>query len=880
MDHARLERPYAEQGPTEMTLPDRSTPPQDRWTSLWVVAFLSLLGQLALCQFFSFGQFVPMTIDMNPSNLWKLAYHFPPTGIFLVQSWLGNANPPFSLNIFSLAAALWPTWLFFTSYAPLVATGSLLAMAAFLRELELPRPAALFGAVVYAWQGDILPFVYPGHFAYITSWPFFALAAWGALRAQRTGHWGYAVLSGAACGTIVELPTTQDRGAIISLMIAALYLAPVICRRPNENVARHFRHLALCVVTAFLMSMATLLSVFQTQINDVKMGGQLQREETYKMCTQFSLGPQETLTYLVPGFFGWHNNSNDGPYWGWIGQPMGWAAHHHGMRNFNQAISTTGTLAAILALVGALTLLPGNLLGPARMSERSRFYGQVLLLLGAVALVLSWGYHTPFYRPLFNLPFMDKWRNPLKWLEITNFALVVLGAYGVQHLLATLVPDAPEVKVMRRRLAWYSGGMVFALLIGLASYYVCYPVLVTRLSKADGYLPGEIGAMMDMLKLSLEVAILVAGLFCLLLYGIWRPEKLRAWTLVNPLLHRIWQDMLRPAHLPISLALCLVAISVAQLAWVTSHFILPVHYNEMVATNPLIEALKSEGNRVRFSVAVEDPVLNILLINQFNAVDISCLDISAASRIPDDINAFFGTLRNDRQRLWFLAGVKNFAMPQEYLAQLRNDPLVSSNIDHADGFTLIDTGSDKLPSHALVGMKDYLAKVTFVPQAEFLSSNTEILKRLADHSWDPRKTVLLSSAQKELVPPSDVKASSVQQDAVELTTYTPTEIQINVQSAKSGYILINDQYDPDWQVQLNGRDVPLLRADWLMRAIAVPSGESSIVMRYVAHYRIAGLVLSAQMMALVCDGFMLVVWTFAVVMVLRRRREDASPISL
>jgi len=51
-------------------------------------------------------------------------------------------------------------------------------------------------------------------------------------------------------------------------------------------------------------------------------------------------------------------------------------------------------------------------------------------------------------------------------------------------------------------------------------------------------------------------------------------------------------------------------------------------------------------------------------------------------------------------------------------------------------------------------------------------------------------------------------------------------------------------------------------------------------MRYVAHYRIAGLVLSAQMMALVCDGFMLVVWTFAVVMVLRRRREDASPISL
>jgi hypothetical protein len=41
--------------------------------------------------------------------------------------------------------------------------------------------------VIFAWQGDLLPFVYPGHYAYITTWPFFAIGAWGALRAQRTG---------------------------------------------------------------------------------------------------------------------------------------------------------------------------------------------------------------------------------------------------------------------------------------------------------------------------------------------------------------------------------------------------------------------------------------------------------------------------------------------------------------------------------------------------------------------------------------------------------------------------------------------------------------------------------------------------------------------
>jgi len=874
MDHHGLERPYAEQGPNEMTSPDSTITREGPWTSLWVVAFLSLLAQLALCQFFSFGQSVPMTIDMNPSNLWKLAYHFPPTGVFLVQNWLGNANPPYALNPFSLAA-LWPVWFFFTSYAPMVATCSLLAMAAFLRELELPRPAALFGGVIYAWQGDLLPFVFPGHFAYITMWPFFAIAAWGALRAQRSGHWAYAVISGASCGIMVELPTTTDRGAIACLMIAALYLAPILCRRANANVWAGLRHLVLCVVIAVLVSLASFMALFQGQIVSVKMGGQSQYEETYKLCTQWSLGPQETLTYLVPGFFGWNNNSVDGPYWGWIGQTPGWPKHHQGMRNFNQAISTTGTMATLLALVGIFAVLPGGLLGAGRISERSRFYGRVLLALGSVALVLSWGYHTPLYRPLFALPLMDKWRNPLKWLEVTNFALVTLSAFGVQHLLGSLSLEAPEAKTVRRRLAWFGGIMMGLLVLGLVAYYVGYLSLVNYLNSAS-YEQNAVAAMMDTLKTSMKMAILIAGLFCLLLYGIWRPEQLRTWTLVNPLLHRVWQDMLRPDHLPLTLALGLVVLSVAQLAWVTNHFIEPVPLAEMTATNALLDALKNEGNQVRVSVAVEDPLLNILLIDQFNATDISCLDISSASRIPNDINAFFKSLGGDRQRLWFLSGVKNVAVPQEFLPQLRADPLLAANIDHADGYTLIRTGSDSLPSHALVGMKDYLAKATLVPKAEYISSDDELLKRLADRDWNPRESILLNSGNPGQKKVSIPLAGTTQNnpplpDQVILKTYTPTEIEIEVHSTKGGYVLINDQYDPDWQAQLDGRDTQLLRADYILRAVLVPPGFSTITMHYVTHYHVAGLNLPAREMNLFSDAIMLAAWLIAGLALMRRR---------
>lgn len=826
------------------------------------MALLSLLAQLWLCQFFSFGERVPVTIDINPSNLWQQAYHFPPTGTFQVLNWLGVAYLPQPLNPFSLAAAHLSPWWFFTTYAPLVATLALPAMAAFLRELDLPRPAALFGGVIYAWQGDLLSFVYPAHFAYITTWPFFAVAAWGALRSERTRHWAYAVISGAGCGLMVGLQ--PDRGAIASLLIAALYLAPILKRtaasRTLADDLANLRHLALCAGVAALIALAPLLALFQSYIVGVKMGGETDREQTYKLVTQFSLGPAETLTYLAPGFFGWHVNHPDGPYWGWVGEWPDWPKNHQGSSNLNLAISTTGTVATVLALIGAGLLLPGGLLGPDRLTERQRFYGRVLLALGFLTLILAWGRHTPLYRPLFALPLMDKWRNPLKWLEITNFALVVLSAIGVRHLMASLEADAPGTKIVRRRLVWFTNCVLILLGLGLAASYPL-AILLMPLLQAEGFDPGAVANMMSTMHVSLLWALLLMALFGLLLRALWRPDKLRGWSLVNPWLHRLWQRMLEPDHLPLTLTLALAALAAVQLGWVASQFIEPAPLQELTESNPLLEALRSEGDTVRVSVETSDPLLDSLLLNQFNAMHISCLDISAASRIPDDINTFFQTLGNHQARLWFLAGVKNVAVPEQALAQLREDTAVAANIDHADGYTLEPTGSPDLPSHALVGMKDYLAKATLAPHAEFFTTDEAVLARLKDPAWNPRVSVLLDKSARVLQFSTGKYLPGP--DELNLKTYTPTEIEIEAHADQGGYVLINDQYDPDWQVQVNGHDAELLRADYILRAVQVPPGDSTITMRYRAHYHVAGLNPSAETMNNFSDGAMLAAWLIA-----------------
>ncbi len=445
-----------------------------------------------------------------------------------------------------------------------------------------------------------------------------------------------------------------------------------------------------------------------------------------------------------PGFFGWRSNeAGSGLYWGWIGEWPDWP--QEGNPNLNLAISTTGTVATVLALLGAALLLPGKLLGPDGLNDRQRFHGRVLLVLGLLALVLAWGWHTPLYRPLFDhLPLMDKWRNPLKWIEDFIFALVPLSALGAGHLLRTLDAEAAARAVLRRR-AMVFLGIVFALaVLGLLATYPLAILLAARLQKQnlDGPTIANIMATMHTAMLWPCGLVLLMGL---VLFAAWRVETLRRWKAINPLVQAVWQAMLQPAHLPLTVSLALAALGVAHLGWVVRQFVQPYSLADLTATNPLLEALKAEGDRVRCTVAVDDTTLQILLENQFAAMDISSLDISAASRIPDDLNAFFHAFDNDHARLWLLAGVKNVVVPEPSLAALRQVPDLATNIDQIVGYTLAPTPSPDVPSHALVTLKDFLAKATFVPTADVVAGDA-VFKRLTDPHWDPRGSVLLDHA--------------------------------------------------------------------------------------------------------------------------------------
>jgi hypothetical protein len=151
-----------------------------------------------------------------------------------------------------------------------------------------------------------------------------------------------------------------------------------------------------------------------------------------------------------------------------------------------------------------------------------------------------------------------------------------------------------------------------------------------------------------------------------------------------------------------------------------------------------------------------------------------------------------------------------------------------------------------------------LPRAFVVPVAEFASGEAA-LARLADPGFDPAATLLLSE------PPSDhasVTPGSGPPPAV-ITAYAPERVQ--VRAAGPGYLLLTDAHYPGWMATLDGQPVPILSADLMFRAVALPPGEHEIGFRYSPVSVWLGMGLSA------------LAWLLLLAWLLRRWRPVLSP---
>ncbi|GIW03816.1 MAG: hypothetical protein KatS3mg059_0436 [Thermomicrobiales bacterium] len=103
----------------------------------------------------------------------------------------------------------------------------------------------------------------------------------------------------------------------------------------------------------------------------------------------------------------------------------------------------------------------------------------------------------------------------------------------------------------------------------------------------------------------------------------------------------------------------------------------------------------------------------------------------------------------------------------------------------------------------------------------------EALDLLASGGVDPRETVLL-----ETDPPSLGEPAAATDDAVRITHYEPDRITLTARTTAAGVLVLSEVYDEGWRAYVDGRRVPLLVADHVLRAVALAPGEHVVEMRY------------------------------------------------
>ncbi|MET0606341.1 MAG: hypothetical protein ABWZ80_07780, partial [Beijerinckiaceae bacterium] len=94
---------------------------------------------------------------------------------------------------------------------------------------------------------------------------------------------------------------------------------------------------------------------------------------------------------------------------------------------------------------------------------------------------------------------------------------------------------------------------------------------------------------------------------------------------------------------------------------------------------------------------------------------------------------------------------------------------------------------------------------------------------VAAHPVASRIASVHSDNELAIMLPSQSKASPPSQ--VTLARYHNTEVEISVDAAEAGFVVLNDIWHPWWRATVDGASTPILKANVLFRAVQVPAGK-------------------------------------------------------
>lgn len=134
-----------------------------------------------------------------------------------------------------------------------------------------------------------------------------------------------------------------------------------------------------------------------------------------------------------------------------------------------------------------------------------------------------------------------------------------------------------------------------------------------------------------------------------------------------------------------------------------------------------------------------------------------------------------------------------------------------------------------------------------VYRTQMISEPAKRIKTLGSPGFDPAQEVVVEQKFSDFSQPASAAR-------VDLTQPRKDRLEIEVETATEGLLVVADCYQPQIGVTLDGNETELFRANHAFRAVRVPAGRHSIVMQFSPNAFWQGLVVTMLAALITCVG--------------------------
>lgn len=685
----------------------------------------------------------------------------------------------------------------------------LLGFYILLRAFDFRQELAVLGSIIWAFSSYFFIIIAAGHIWKVMALAYLPPMIAGLVLAYRGKYlWGFILT---ALFTAFEVKANHVQMTYYYLFVVLFMVIAYLVQAIKNKQLLHFgKATAVCAAAACLgicMNLSNLYHTWEYSKESMRGKSELVKANTANQTnsglerdyiTQWSYGIGETWTLLIPNAKGGASvplSQNEtamkkaDPNFIQIYQQIG--------QYWGEQPGTSGPV-----YVGAFVLMLFILAlfivkGPMKWA---------LLAATVLSILLSWGKN---FMPLTNffidyMPMYAKFRTVASILVIAEFTIPLLAMLGLKKIL-----DTPSVLNKQIKYVYISFGLTagFCLLFALMPSVFFSNFVSAQELEAMKSIPAEYqGQLLANLREMRQAIftddcwrsffIIVIGTFLLLLY---RANKLK-----------------KSAFVGLVIVLCLVDMWQVNKRYLNDGMFV----EKSVRDNPI--EMTPTDQQILQTKELDYRVLN-LATSTFNENETSYFHKSIGGYHPAKLRRYQEMIETyiapEMEKL-----MKSIFEAQGDMTKLNGDSISPVlNMLNTKFFIMPLQGGQTVPlkNPYAFGNAWFVDKVTYVNNA---NEELEMVGKLNLRAE--------AVADKKF---RDVLGSSCEQDhhaQVTMNTYEPNQLTYEVESAKGGVLVFSENYYPEWTATVDGKEVPVGRVNYILRAIQVKPGKHQVVLSF------------------------------------------------